>query len=119
MKTVLTLVLFCNYYALSIGSPKNENNNKSAVCLDLKYSYMVETELSANEFFEYFCDRLKDKYNWHKVSTVISDDELYTAIFNFNDNSEHPWMCEVKIKKVTDELNKMAVVMIIEPYLES
>ncbi len=84
----------------------------------LRYKYLVETELSTEKFSDAFCDRLSAKHKWNKVSTNVSA-ETYTRVFKFEDDSSHPWQCEVQIKRVKNDLRKMSVEMIMSPILES
>src|SRR4030095_5994084 len=85
----------------------------------LRYEYVVETDLTTEKFSEVFCERLSSKHNWEKVSTTVSEDNSYTSVFNFKDVEEHLWECEVKIKKVMTNVNKMSVMMTMSPLLGS
>ena len=85
----------------------------------LRYEYVVETDLTTEKFSEVFCERLSSKHNWEKVSTTVSEDNSYTSVFNFTDPEEHLWECEVKIKKVMTNANKMSVLMTMSPMLGS
>ena len=119
MKTALSIFLLLALQSLVMGSPKKACLKNSIGPQKLKYAYVVETDLSTEKFSEVFCDRLSNKHNWNKVSTTISCDETYTSLFSFTDNASHRWKCEVKIKKIINEANKMSVEMTMDPYLES
>ncbi len=85
----------------------------------LKYEYKIETDLTIEKFSDAFCDRLSTKHKWRKLQTDISADETYTSTFNFKDDNQIPWECEVKIQRDTDDSRKMDVLMTMSPKLES
>ncbi|MCI0448429.1 MAG: hypothetical protein L0Y79_01435 [Chlorobi bacterium] len=85
----------------------------------LKYEYTVETDLSVKDFSDVFCERLSSKHKWSKVSAIIELDDTYTSVFRFNDEANSSWKCELKIKKIVSEINKMSVEMVIAPFFGS
>jgi hypothetical protein len=85
----------------------------------LRYAYVVETDLATEKFSEIFCDRLSSRHNWNKVSASVSCDETYISQFDFVDDNSYHWKCEVKIKKIQNEINKMSVEMTVSRFLES
>jgi hypothetical protein len=85
----------------------------------LKYEYKIETDLSTEKFSDAFCDRLSTKHKWRKIETYISPDETYTSRFNFRDENQRRWECEVTIMRDISDSHKMDVLMIMAPMLES
>jgi hypothetical protein len=116
MKTVLFLILLFLINSLPLCLPSKKNTYDFAACHKQKYIYVVETDLTAKVFSDAFNQRLITKYNWHKVSTDISGDDTFRNLFNFKDESENLWICEVTIKKV--EPDKISVEINLD-YLES
>jgi hypothetical protein len=114
MKILLTLVLFLALHSFLAGSVQSKNLNSSTDTCKLKYSYIIETDLSAGEFSEFFCERLKDKYHWHKIFTAAGEDDTYTSILTYDRGEQNSWLCEVIVKKI--EANRMSVEMIMDPY---
>jgi hypothetical protein len=116
MKTLLSLVfLLLALPGFSMGSHQGENFSDSTDFSELKYSYIVETDLSVEEFSEVFCERLSTKYNWHKVYSSEDYDQTYTSIMSF-ESGYSSWLCAVKFKKLENQINKILVVMIMDPY---
>jgi hypothetical protein len=117
MKTSLTIAVLIAIHSFIAGSTlagEVQSNPQK-----LRYQYVVETDLTVEKFSEVFCDRLSQKHSWSKISTVVSNDNVYTSVFNFKDDEQHPWQCEVQIKKMKPDFNKMSVEMVMGPLRDS
>ncbi|MEO8513423.1 MAG: hypothetical protein ABI543_07685 [Ignavibacteria bacterium] len=85
----------------------------------LKYEYKIETDLTIDKFSDAFCKRLSTKHKWRKLETTVSADETYTSTFNFKDDNQIPWECEITIQRDREDKRKMDVLMTMSPKLES
>jgi len=115
MKTKLLLVLILTFYPLTMGSTVNMQFRNLFHSSKLSYSYIVETDLNANEFSKAFCDRLKNKYNWMQIYSGTETDNTYKTLFSFYDDKEYLWFCEVNVKKIKNKTNKIFIRMKFEP----
>lgn len=118
MQKVLFIALCLALHSLITGTAVFAGDS-STEAQKLKYEYIISTELSAEKFADFFCDRLAEKHKWQKINSRVSSDETYTNIFSFKDANAHSWECEVTIQKNREISNTMDVVMIVEPVLES
>ena len=84
----------------------------------LKYNYVVETDMTVNDFSDAFFERLKTKHNWSEVTRNICKDETCTSTWSFPDEELHVWMCDVTIKKA-EVFNQVLVIMEMNPVLGS
>jgi hypothetical protein len=117
MKTALLAVLTAlNIFAFGGRSSAKEVQGGPQ---NLKYEYIVETDLSTEKFSEAFFERLSVKHQWSRLSTTVSEDETYISVFNFKDDRQHIWECEVQIKRAESDNSKMDVVMTMIPLTES
>lgn len=118
MKTALFVVLLTALSSFVFGS---KSSAKESQCgpQNLKYEYIIETDLTAEKFSEAFFDRLSEKHQWSRISSTVSEDETYTSVFNFKDDRQHIWECEVQIKRASTDNRKMDVLMTMSPLMES
>jgi hypothetical protein len=100
MKIVLLAVLLVVFYTpLTTGLSKKKETNTLKECMNQRYSYTIETDLSISEFCERFCERLRNKYNWSVVYAEENIDEIYTFVCTFQDDKNNNWICKLKIRK--------------------
>ncbi len=118
MQKVLFIALGLALHSLITGTAVFAGDS-STEAQKLKYEYIIATELTAEKFADYFCDRLAQKHKWEKIDSRVSSDETYTNVFSFKDANAHSWECEVTIQKNKNISSSMDVVMIIEPAMES
>jgi hypothetical protein len=110
----VTLVLLVQFAATSLFAA-DENRGYSS----LKYNYVVETNLTLNDFSQAFIERIREKHNWNEVLTNTCSDETCVSTWNFTDDEAHKWKCEVVIKKSDVNSNAMVVSMEMNPVLGS
>ncbi len=116
MKKVLSFALLT---ALLVIGSKNIYADSQKEPQKLQYQYLVETDLAADKFSDVFCERLSTKHHWRKVSSSVQSDETYTSLFNFKDESQNMWECEVSIKRAEVHSKKMRVSMTMNQLLDS
>jgi hypothetical protein len=114
MKILLSIALLTFFLMESLQSIIYTNSVSTE---KLKYFYIVETDLQAEEFSKVFCERLSAKHNWRKISAAAGDKGSYKTILSFK-TGVHYWLCEVTIKKMENEFSKMSVEMILNTYPE-
>ncbi|MBZ0203779.1 MAG: hypothetical protein IT281_06015 [Ignavibacteria bacterium] len=116
MKKVLSFALFT---ALVFIGSKSIFADTQKEPQKLHYNYFVETDLATDKFSDAFCERLSTKHHWNKVSSSIESDETYTSLFNFKDESQKLWECEVSIKRAEVHSKRMRVSMTMNQLLDS
>lgn len=116
MKKVLS---FAFLTALLVLSSKNVFADSQKEPQKIQYQYLVETDLSTEKFSDVFCERLSTKHHWRKVSSIVQNDETYTSLFNFKDDSQKLWECEVSIKRAEAYGKKVRVSMTMNQLLDS
>jgi hypothetical protein len=119
MRTGLSSILLLILCILSKGTPDDEQFTVANGPQNLEFSYEVETHLTAVEFSDLFRERLITKYSWHELTPTIEDEGTYRSLFNFDDESKHSWICEIKIKKTDIGINMISVEMNMTPKIES
>src|SRR4030095_12203771 len=117
MKTALLVLAALSVFVFGGKSFANQTGSGETACgpQQLKYEYFVETELTAEKFSEAFFERLAGKHQWSRISSTVTADEIYTSVFNFKDDQEHTWECEVQIKRAVTDNRKMDVLMTMVP----
>lgn len=118
MKTALFIVLLTALGSFVFDS-KSFSKEVQSGPQNLKYEYIIETDLSAEKFSEAFFDRLSGKHQWSRISSTVGADETYTSVFSFKDDRQHTWECEVQIKRALTDNRKMDVLMTMSPLMES
>src|SRR4030095_96569 len=121
MKTALLVLAALSVFVFGGKSFANQTGSGETGSgpQELKYEYFVETDLSAEKFSEAFFERLSGKHQWSRISSTISEDETYTSVFNFKDDQQHTWECEVQIKRALTDSGKMDILMTMAPLMES
>ena len=93
-------------------------DEKRSFC-SLKYNYVIQSELTLQDFSGAFFDRLKNKHSWSEVSRNVCDGQTCTSSWSFKDDDLHEWKCEVVIQKSAEAPNTMLVTMEMNPVLGS
>ena len=116
MKKVLSFVLLI---AILVVASKNVYADSQKEPQKLEYRYLVETDLATDKFSDAFCERLSTKHHWKQISSSIQSDDTYTSLFNFKDESQNLWECEVSIKRAMANSRNVSVSMTMNQLLDS
>ena len=85
----------------------------------LKYNYVVETDLTLQDFSQAFIERVRSKHKWSEVIENTCTDEVCSSTWNFMDEEAHKWKCEVVIQQSVQSEHEMVVTMEVNPVMGS
>jgi hypothetical protein len=85
----------------------------------LKYNYVVETDLTLQDFSQAFIERVRSKHKWSEVIENTCSDAICSSTWNFMDEEAHKWKCEVVIKQSVSNEHEMVVTMEVNPVMGS
>jgi hypothetical protein len=115
-KALFAASSFILFFVLLADSSLSKDEKRSFSAI--KYNYVVETNLTLDEFSDAFFERLMLKHNWNEVSRNVCRDEICTSTWSFTDEESHKWKCDVTIKKA-EISNQVQVTMEMNPVLGS